>query len=81
MRPYLEKTHYTKKGWWSGSRCRPRVQAPILKNNKKPLRSRMDLYIHSELCTAGHLSCPDQRLSLYPLEREIESLNWEHQSQ
>jgi hypothetical protein len=22
-RPYLEKKKITKKGWWSGSRCRP----------------------------------------------------------
>jgi hypothetical protein len=29
-RPYLKKTHHKKKGWWSGSRCRPRVQTPVL---------------------------------------------------
>jgi hypothetical protein len=34
MRPYLEK-NITKKGWWSGSRCRPWVQTPVLKKKKK----------------------------------------------
>jgi hypothetical protein len=26
----LEKKKYQKKGWWSGSRCRPWVQTPVL---------------------------------------------------
>jgi hypothetical protein len=34
MRPYLEKP-FTKKGWWSGSSCRPKVQAPVLKKKKE----------------------------------------------
>jgi hypothetical protein len=34
-RPYLEKNPSQKKGWWSGSRCRPWVQAPILQKKKK----------------------------------------------
>jgi hypothetical protein len=29
MRTYLEKTHSHKKGWWSGSRCRPWAQIQI----------------------------------------------------
>jgi hypothetical protein len=28
MRPYLKKPA-TEKGWWSGSKCRPVVQAPV----------------------------------------------------
>jgi hypothetical protein len=32
-RPYLEKT-FTKNGWWSGSRCRPSVQTPVLQKKK-----------------------------------------------
>jgi hypothetical protein len=28
-RPYLENTLH-KNNWWSGSRCRPQVQAPVL---------------------------------------------------
>jgi hypothetical protein len=28
------KIHITKKGWWSGSRCRPRVQTPIQQQQK-----------------------------------------------
>jgi hypothetical protein len=29
--PILKKP-FTKKGWWSGSRCRPWVQAPVLQS-------------------------------------------------
>jgi hypothetical protein len=29
-----QKKPITKKGWWSGSRCRPRVQTPVLPKNK-----------------------------------------------
>jgi hypothetical protein len=25
----------TKMGWWSGSRCRPKVQAPVLEKKKR----------------------------------------------
>jgi dihydrodipicolinate reductase len=36
VRPYLEKTHHTqKKVWWSGSRCRPLLQTPVLQKKKK----------------------------------------------
>jgi hypothetical protein len=28
---------HTKKGWWSGSRCRPWVQHPVLQKKKKRL--------------------------------------------
>jgi hypothetical protein len=35
-RSYLENT-YHKKDWWSGSRCRPWVQAPVLPKKKKIL--------------------------------------------
>jgi hypothetical protein len=36
-RPYLKKTHQKKKkkGWWSGSRCRPQVQATVLQKKQK----------------------------------------------
>jgi hypothetical protein len=34
VRPYLEKP-FTKKGWWSGSKYRPWVQAPVPKKKKK----------------------------------------------
>jgi hypothetical protein len=41
MRPYLEKTLHThKKGWCSGSRCRPRVQAPVLEKAKKKKKKK-----------------------------------------
>jgi hypothetical protein len=29
------KTHHKKKGWWSGSRCKPWVQAPVLQKKKQ----------------------------------------------
>jgi hypothetical protein len=32
--PGLLKNHTTKKGWWSGSRCRPWVQASVLQNKQ-----------------------------------------------
>jgi hypothetical protein len=38
--PVSEKTHHTKKGWWTGLRCRPWVQTPVLpppQKNTKPL--------------------------------------------
>jgi hypothetical protein len=41
MRPYLEK-NITKKGWWSGSRCRPWVQTPVLKKKKKSRTGRRE---------------------------------------
>jgi hypothetical protein len=28
-RPYIQKKPITEKGWWSGSRGRPRVQTPV----------------------------------------------------
>jgi hypothetical protein len=34
-----------KKGWWSGSRCRPRVQVPVLQKKKKEL-----LLVSSSTC-------------------------------
>jgi hypothetical protein len=32
------KKPITRKGWWSGSRCRPWVQAPVLKKKKKRVK-------------------------------------------
>jgi hypothetical protein len=32
--PILKKP-FTEKGWWSGSRCKPLVQGPVLQKNKK----------------------------------------------
>jgi hypothetical protein len=29
-----KKTHHRKRAWWSGSRCRPWVQAPVLQKAK-----------------------------------------------
>jgi hypothetical protein len=49
-RPYLEKKSFTKEGWWSDSRCRPWVQAPVLQKEKKA---------H----TSGHLGVGSQSLS------------------
>jgi hypothetical protein len=34
MRPYLKKTPSHRKGWWSGSRSRPRVQTTVLQKIK-----------------------------------------------
>jgi hypothetical protein len=39
MRLYLEKT-YPEKGWWSGSKCKPWGQTPVLKKRKKSLRKQ-----------------------------------------
>jgi hypothetical protein len=33
--PILKIRKTQKKGWWNGSRCRPWVQAPVLKKKKK----------------------------------------------
>jgi hypothetical protein len=38
-RPYLEKP-FTERGWWSGSRCRPWVQAPVPQKKKKKERKK-----------------------------------------
>jgi hypothetical protein len=44
--PILKKTYHQKKDWWSGSRCKPWVQTPVLQkqntkqtNKKNPLKS------------------------------------------
>jgi hypothetical protein len=31
---------FTKKGWWSGSRCRPRIQTPSTTKKKKKERKK-----------------------------------------
>jgi hypothetical protein len=41
LRPYLEEKTITKKDWWSGSRFRPRVQAPV------PHTQRIYIYTHT----------------------------------
>jgi hypothetical protein len=44
------KTHHTKKGWWSGSRCRLLVQTPVPKKkkrnqtNKKHKKAALDFF-------------------------------------
>jgi hypothetical protein len=38
--PILKKP-FTKKGWWSGSKYRPWVQAPVLKKKKKEIAKRI----------------------------------------
>jgi hypothetical protein len=38
-RPYLKKP-FTKKDWWSGSRCRPWIQAPVQQKKKKKKRRK-----------------------------------------
>jgi hypothetical protein len=62
MIPYLGKnpSHTQKKGWWSGSRSRPRVQAPVLqKQNKKTVESKKPLKFSPSKCrqknTTGYL--------------------------
>jgi hypothetical protein len=37
LRHYHKKKILHKKGWWSGSRCRSWVQAPVLQKNEKKL--------------------------------------------
>jgi hypothetical protein len=37
--PILKKP-IMRKGWWSGSRCRPRVQAPVLQKKKKKKKKK-----------------------------------------
>jgi hypothetical protein len=43
--PILKILNIQKKGWWSGSRCRPWVQAPVpkKKNQKKPNKKKTHL--------------------------------------
>jgi hypothetical protein len=61
MRPYLEKP-FTKTGWWSGSRWRPWVQAPVsqkknyLENNGKENTSFIYSSIHAFSCLYWILS-------------------------
>jgi hypothetical protein len=38
---YLENT---KKGWWSGSRCRLLVQNPVLPKKKKKKKNKKERY-------------------------------------
>jgi hypothetical protein len=35
--PILKKS-FTKKGWWSGSRCRPQIQTPIHKTKQEQVK-------------------------------------------
>jgi hypothetical protein len=44
-RYYLEKSLKKKKDWWSGSRCRPGVQAPVQQKTKK--KKEKEIYKHS----------------------------------
>jgi hypothetical protein len=37
---------HKKKEWWSGSRCRPQVQTPVLKKKKMYLGVRFILWFH-----------------------------------
>jgi hypothetical protein len=39
-RDSILKTPFTEKGWRSGSRCRPLVQAPVLQKKKKPKKQQ-----------------------------------------
>jgi hypothetical protein len=45
--PIWKKTHHKKKGWWSDSRCRPGVQAPVPQKKRK---KKMNL--HLLICNA-----------------------------
>jgi hypothetical protein len=36
----ISKKPVTRKDWWSGSKCRPRVQTPILKKKKKKFHKK-----------------------------------------
>jgi hypothetical protein len=40
--PILKKP-FTEKGWWSGSRCKPLVQGPVLQKNKKQKQKQKKL--------------------------------------
>jgi hypothetical protein len=42
-RPCLEKP-FVKKGWWSGTSCRPLFQAPLPKKKKKITRKISKMY-------------------------------------
>jgi hypothetical protein len=56
MKPPLKKT-ITKKGWWSGSSCRPWAQAPVSQKKKK----NADLFVTlSFQVLIGSLSLPDK---------------------
>jgi hypothetical protein len=39
--PILKKNPSQKKGWWSGSRYRPWVQAPVLQTNKQNKQTKL----------------------------------------
>jgi hypothetical protein len=53
MRPYLKKKNlHKKKGWWSGSKCRPRVQIPTPKKKKKTIPRTGDVTQWLSACLA-----------------------------
>jgi hypothetical protein len=41
MRPYGEGGGTTKKGWWSGSRCRPEFKPQYHKKKKKRVKNEI----------------------------------------
>jgi hypothetical protein len=81
MRPYLEKNH-KKKGWWSGSRWRPWVQAPVLQEKKKK-KSRTYIVIRKESTRKWCIKIqgPDVVVPYNPSTREIEPVGrWDQAS-
>jgi hypothetical protein len=57
-----------KKGWWSGSRCRPRVQTPVVKKRKKKGRpsfwGQPEWSFQAQLCKEPALGAKDHVPSL-----------------